>query len=644
MWTPMPSAPNAAAAEPTRRTLLRGAAVATLAAGALPWAQAVGRAGDGGRKVLRVLFRNAESSFDPARVSDVYSRCVTAHIFEALYAWDPLAREATLVPLTADGMPEVSADFRTWTIRVRRGIFFADDPAFHGRPGLVNGRRELQARDFVLALQRAVDQANISPIEADVLDLGILGLRDARDAARHAGARTTGGKPGFDYDAPVAGLQALDSHTLRIRLAQPRPRLLYWLADSSLLGGFAREVLQFYGEQVAEHPVGTGPFRLKHWRRSSQIVLERNPGYRERFYEARPAADDSAGQALLQRFKGRRLPMVDEVEVSIIPEFQPEWLSFLNGQVDMLAGVTGPLPPTFAPMAVHGGRLVPNLARRGVQLERTLAADTVYTFFNMADPVVGGLAPAQVALRRAISLAYEVDEEIRLIRSDQAVVAQSPMAPHTTGYVAGFKSEMGDFDPARANALLDLYGYADRDGDGWRERPDGAPLAIEIATEPEQYNRAYNELWQKSLRRIGLQVRFKTQQWPENLKAAEAGKLMMWMLSGSAGMPDGIDGLARYYGPQAGNGNYARFQMASFDRLYERLQQLPDGPEREALFHQAKRLAVAWMPYKIHVHRINNDLIHPWVIGYRRPMFANEWWHTVDIDLDQRLRAGKQPA
>jgi ABC-type transport system substrate-binding protein len=293
---------------------------------------------------------------------------------------------------------------------------------------------------------------------------------------------------------------------------------------------------------------------------------------------------------------------------------------------------------------VHGGRLVPNLARRGVQLERTLAADTVYTFFNMADPVVGGLAPAQVALRRAISLAYEVDEEIRLIRSDQAVVAQSPMAPHTTGYVAGFKSEMGDFDPARANALLDLYGYADRDGDGWRERPDGAPLAIEIATEPEQYNRAYNELWQKSLRRIGLQVRFKTQQWPENLKAAEAGKLMMWMLSGSAGMPDGIDGLARYYGPQAGNGNYARFQMASFDRLYERLQQLPDGPEREALFHQAKRLAVAWMPYKIHVHRINNDLIHPWVIGYRRPMFANEWWHTVDIDLDQRLRAGKQPA
>jgi len=261
----------------------------------------------------------------------------------------------------------------------------------------------------------------------------------------------------------------------------------------------------------------------------------------------------------------------------------------------------------------------------------------------MRDPVLGGMAPAQVALRRAISLAYEVDEEIRLIRAGQAVVAQSPLAPHTTGYAASFNSEMGDFDPARAKALLDLYGYADRNGDGWRERPDGAPLVIEIATEPEQSNRPYNELWQKSLARVGLQVRFKTQQWPENLKSAEAGKLMMWMLGGSAGSPDGLDGLVRYYGPQAGNGNHARFQLDSFDRLYEQLQQLPDGPQRLALFHQAKRLAVAWMPYKIHVHRVNNDLIHPWVIGYRRPMFANEWWHTVDIDTEQRLRAGIQP-
>ncbi|OYV02283.1 MAG: bicyclomycin resistance protein [Burkholderiales bacterium PBB5] len=609
-----------------RRQLL-GAA---LGAGALPsWAvssTAAPAAAEGGRKVLRVLFKAAESSFDPARISDVYSRCVTAHIFEALFAYDHLAPDARLKPLTADGMPEVSADFKTWTIRVQRGIFFADDPAFKGQ------RRELQARDYLYALQRVVDPANISPIEADVQDLGILGLKEAREVAVKAKGR-------FNYDAPIEGLQLLDSHTLRIRLAQPRPRLLYWLADSSLMGGVAREVVQHYGEQIAEHPVGTGPFCLKSWRRSSKIVLQRNPTYRTVLFDGQPAPDDAEGQALLQRFKGRRLPMVDEVEVSIIDERQPQWLSFLNAQVDLLGGVTGDLPESFGPVAAPGGKLSPALAKRGVVMQRELSADSSYSYFNMLDATVGGYTADKVALRRAISLAYDVGEEIRQIRHGRAIIASSPIQPHTSGYVPTFRSEMADFDPARANALLDLYGYADRNGDGWREQPDGSPLLIEIATEPEQHNRAYNELWQKSLKRVGLQVRFKTQQWPENLKAAEAGKLMMWFLGGSAGSPDGVDGLARYYGPQAGNGNHARFKLEAFDRLYDQLQLLPDGPERERLFFEAKRLAVAYMPYKIHVHRYNANLLHPWVIGFRRPAFANEWWHTVDLDTAQRSRS-----
>jgi ABC-type transport system substrate-binding protein len=271
-------------------------------------------------------------------------------------------------------------------------------------------------------------------------------------------------------------------------------------------------------------------------------------------------------------------------------------------------------------------------------MHRNLAPDMTLTVFNMEDPTIGGMQPAQVALRRAISLAYKVEEEINNIRKGQAVIAQSVVMPHTIGYDPAFKSEMSDHDPARANALLDVYGFADRDGDGWREKPDGSPLLLVVNTEPEQIYRAHNELMQKCLKSIGIRVEFKTQQWPENLKAVEAGKFMVWKL-GFGASHDGLGALAGYYGPQKGNQNLSRFQLDAFDRMYERMLSMPDGPQRLELFLEAKRLAVAYMPVKVNTHRVLTDLLHPWVHGFRRPLFWTEWWHQVDVDVAARKAA-----
>ena len=235
----------------------------------------------------------------------------------------------------------------------------------------------------------------------------------------------------------------------------------------------------------------------------------------------------------------------------------------------------------------------------------------------------------------------DVEREIRIIRRGQAVPAQSIVVPHTTGYDAKFKSENGDFDPARAKALLDLHGYVDKNGDGWRELPDGKPLTLEVATQPDQLSRQFDELWKKNMERIGIRVKFFPGKWPEQLKAARAGKLMLWTLGSSAAGADGQSALARLYSPQAGSQNLARFKNAEFDKIYDRMQMIPDGPEREELFRQAKLLSVAYMPYKITVHRFNNDLVQPWVQGYRRPVFWNEWWQHVDIDLARAPVVGK---
>jgi ABC-type transport system substrate-binding protein len=215
---------------------------------------------------------------------------------------------------------------------------------------------------------------------------------------------------------------------------------------------------------------------------------------------------------------------------------------------------------------------------------------------------------------------------------NQAIAAQSPLMPHTSGYDPKFKSENGEYSPAKARALLDMYGYVDRDGDGWREMPDGSPLVIKMATQPDGLSRQRDEQRKQNLDAIGVRLVYEPAKWPENLKAARAGKLMMWAVGLSAAGGDGIGSLQRYHGKQVGGQNMSRFKLPAFDAIYERLEVTPDGPERLALFDEANKLAIAYAPYKTLLHRIVNDMAQPELIGYRRPLLWQEWWAYVDID------------
>lgn len=575
-----------------------------------------------GKKVLRYAFEVSESGFDPVAVSDLYSRIVTSHLYDGLYCYDYLARPFKIKPATAAALPEVSDDFRTWTVRVRPGIYFQDDPVFKGQ------RRELTAHDFVYSFKRFFDPRWKAPAFADLGNLKLVGMTELRDAALK-------GKRPFDYDTHVEGMRALDRYTIRFQMEQPEPRFDEVIADNSLYGAVAREVIEAYGDNTSAHPVGTGPFRLVEWRRSSRIVLERNPTYREVFYDAEPNADDLEGQALVQRFKGRRLPMIDRVEVSIIEEVQPRWLSFLNKQAD----ISWLVPYDFVNIAAPNGKLAPFLAKQHVQLYRTLASDVTLTYFNMEDPIVGGYTPDKVGLRRAIGLAINIDQEIRLFWRGQAVPAHSGLMPNTVGYDKAYVSATSKHDVAEARSLLDTFGYVDRDGDGWRELPDGSPLVLQWATTPDQRARQRDELRRKDMNSIGLRVQFNPAKWPENLKNARAGKLMVWNLGYSAASPDGRPSFDIAATTHKGGQNLSRFDNKKFDQIYERIRVLPNGTEREHLFLEGKRLLSAYAPYRYGIHRILTDLAWPWVIGLRRPPYWRDWWTYIDIDAEQQAKA-----
>jgi ABC-type transport system substrate-binding protein len=317
-----------------RRALLQAGVVG-------PAALAIGRPASGQtgtpQKVFRWAFPAAETGFDPAQISDLYSNYVISHIFEAPLQYDYLARPAIIKPRTAAALPEISADFRSFTVRIRPGIFFQDDPVFLGKP------RELTAADHIYQLKRVADPRWKSPLWPSIESSNILGLAQARKAAQASGR--------FDYDAEIEGVRLLDRFTFQIRLTEPSPRFGENLTDARVFAGVAREVVDAYEKEIMGKPVGTGPFRLFSWTRASRIVLERNPAFRDEFYDGQPAADDARAQATLARLKGRKLPMVDRVEISVIEESQPRWLSFLNGQQD-----TVNVPLDFINIAAPNGK------------------------------------------------------------------------------------------------------------------------------------------------------------------------------------------------------------------------------------------------------------------------------------------------
>jgi ABC-type transport system substrate-binding protein len=564
-------------------------------------------------RTLRVAFDFAETGFDPPRVSDQSSGLVIAHIFEAPLSYDPLANPPRLVPQTAVALPEVSADARHFVFTIRPGIFFADDPAFGGKP------RELVAEDYVYSVKRYYDPALKSEHLHVFETPRILGLSELRAVALKS-------KTPFNYDTPVAGLRALDRYRFEVRVAEPSPRLPYVFAQAGWAGAVAREVVQAYVADPMAHPVGTGPYVLKQWRRASRIVLERNPRFRELRYAAIPPPDDAELVAVAAQLQGQLLPRVQRIEISIIEESQPRWLAFLGGELDVLT-----VPSDFASMAAPKGQLAPFLARRGVRMRRTLAPSTVHSFFNTDDAMVGGYGAAQVALRRAIAIAYDNAEENTYVHGGQHQLAQTMVPPGCWGHEASWQSELGRGDVGRARALLDLYGYLDRDNDGWRERPDGTPLQLRRAFLPDQRSRRQAELWQKRMAAIGLRMQIEIAPFGELIRRALAGQLMMWGFGWTAGSPDADFFLGLAYGPNADQNNDARFKLPAFDRLYERQRVLRDGPERLALVQQALKLMLAYVPYIPHLHTVNIDLVQPHVTGFVRHPFMSERWRSVGL-------------
>jgi ABC-type transport system substrate-binding protein len=560
------------------------------------------------RKVIRIALPAADDGFDTVRTANYYSAVVASAIQEPLLTYDYLASPAKLIPGTAEALPEVSDGGKVYLFHIKKGIYFAPDPAFKGV------KRELTAQDYAYTFKRFLDPRNHSP-SASFLAGKIIGMDVLISKAKQSGR--------FDYDAPVRGLETPDRYTLRITLTAPDYNFLYIMAYSGF-GAMAREVVEHYGLEIIRHPVGTGPYMLQTYVPRSKIVLVANPNYRPFVWNFKPTGD-VRDQKIVRDMTGKKMPRVGRIEISIIEEDQSRWLSFQSKQLDMMS-----VPSSFAPIALDGTVLKPHLAKQGILLSRSIEPEVTYTFFNYKDPMIGGNSLEKIALRRAIMMSYNIEDELVIVRKRQAVKAEMMIPNGVVGHDPKYRSSVG-YDPDLANKLLDHFGYK-RAADGYRTQPDGSRLELKIATEASATSQQMSELWKHSLDKIGIRVQFPVSNFADNLKAATQCKLMMWGGAWLADYPEGENFMQLLYGPNSGQGNNGCYASPAFDALYNQAKVLPPGDARNQLYRQMNRQVEADSVWLLGVSRVSNALIRPWIKGYKRHPILASFWQNLDVE------------
>jgi len=564
--------------------------------------------GGTGEMVRRAALTAKIRGLDPQDIGDTTSSAVAGQIFETLYTYAYLERPYRLIPQLAEGMPEISADGKKYTIKIRPGVYFADDPAFPGGRG-----RELTAGDFILAWKRMADINNRSTNYSAIFAGYVEGLDEFREYSARVDE--------VDYERPVAGLRAPDPRTLEITLTRPHNFLLYWLAHLPT-APVAREVLERYGRDLVNHPVGTGPFKLAGNFRSNRFSLVRNKNFRREFYPDRAAAE-LAERGLLED-AGRPIPFIDRIEWTIIEESQPYWLAFLAGKIDS-AGIP---KDSFDGVITPARALSPELAARGVRLIKAEDPSIFYYGFNMDDPVVGKNRP----LRQAMSLAFDRETYIETFLNGRGRIPAGPIPPMIPGFREDRVNPYTRYDPARARALL-----------AEAEEIAGGEIPVLKLAMPgtDTEVRQQGEFFRIQMRRLGLEVEVDYMTWPKFQDAAKTRSHQIFALGWLADYPDAQNFLLLFYGPNRSPGpNTSNYQNPEFDALYERAIAIPEPEGRIPLYHRMEDIVIEDCPWLLTTYRVVYALYHDRLKNYYPNDFLSGTmkFQKVGSDLPNSLK------
>jgi oligopeptide transport system substrate-binding protein len=558
-----------------------------------------------GKKVVRLNFVADISGFDPVSAPDLYSGIAVDGMFDTLLTYDYLAEPAKLVPKLTDGMPEVSEGGKLYTVKLKKGVYFSPHEVFGDK------KRELTAKDVVYSFMRHYDD-RVKPVWRFLIDEKIVGMNAWYEAGKKAKK--------LDWDAKIPGMEIVDSHTLKFHLTRPDYNFGYVMAHVAT-AIVAREVIEKYPDDAQSHPVGTSAYMLTEWVRGQRLIFEKNPNWRGGTWDFKASSKNAQDELIVKQMQGKPLGQIDRVEIYPIEEEQTRWLAFQNKQLDVLN-----MPQSFIKQALPAGKLSPELAAEGVRVQRLLDPEYTYTYFLWSDPVWGGTELHKVALRRAAAMAVNRDEEIEIIRKGNAVRAEYLVPPGVAGHKEGYVSSIS-YNPKLANALLDKFGYK-KGADGYRTTPDGKPFTYKYTSVPTAIEREFDELYKKNMEAVGIRYEAEKEKFADSIKREKRCQITTRGAAWIADYPDGDNFVQLLYSKNIGESNNGCYKSAAFDKLYERSALLPDGPERDAVYLEMQKQFEADTPWSLGVTRYRNQMIRPWVIGYKKhPILLAEWMY-----------------
>ena len=608
-----------------------------------------------GKIVAYNIYGSKVKSIDPATCGDTTSSGIQGNIFEGLYCYHYLNRPLEVIPQLADGMPQVSPDGLTWTIKIKKGVKYASNPCFSPDSDGVH-TREVVAADFVLAFKRIADYHITTKLSLAFIEDKIVGLKDYHRRTR----RYEKGDFSRYRKEQIEGIKAPGKHTLRIKLLNPFPQFQYVLA-MHVYAPIPHEIIDYYlqrrngGELVPmadrkpeihflQAAVGTGPYVLKKWVRAGKIVLERNPLFREEYYPSRPDDKDLTEAqrenveanvaAGLYKDAGKRVPFIDVIHLVFVAESNPAWMMFEEKKRDS-AGIPRDV---YSDVVSPDKRLLAKWQKKGIRLTKDTYPAIYWLAFNLDDPVVG----QSKSLRQAIRLCYDVEKGIDLLHNGRGIRAVNIIPSNFAGH-----KEAGPGPYARVDMKLARAKYEQAKKElvaaGVIKPGDPIPRLTLDLPGKEESQRRMGAYAKRQFSKIGLKLKVELNDWPTLQKKVNSKQCQMYAMGWHADYPDAENFLQLFYSPNIQRGtNNTNYSDPKFDKLFEQASVIVEMEKRIPLYVEMARMISEDCPvlllrepvtYLLSYDWVYNLKLHPIGYGFRK-------YQRIDPTL-RRMRGGK---
>jgi ABC-type transport system substrate-binding protein len=654
-------------------------------------------AADRGRNILYTAFTDRPKHLDPVQSYSEDEITFTAQIYEPPLQYHYLKRPYVVIPSTAVEVPKpryLDADgrslpddvepshivFSEYLVQLKPGIRYQPHPAFArqtdgghsyhalGLAGLADKRnlgdfplkdsRELTADDYVYALKRLAHPRLHSPI-LGLMSEYIVGLDALGKALQSHQKDLPKERQGEWLDLrqfPLAGVEALDRYRYRIRVKGKYPQFVYWLT-MPFFAPMPWEADKFHGQPgMAErnltldwYPIGTGPYMLTENNPNARMVLERNPNFHGQAYPCEGEAGDRAAGLLADC--GQALPFIDRVVFTREKEQIPYWNKFLQGYYDASAIASDSFDQAVQVGSGGEATLTEGMREQGIQLSTSVSTSTFYMGFNMLDPVVGGDAERARKLRQAIAIAIDQEEFISIFQNGRGLSAQGPIPPGIFGYregEAGVNPEMYDLSdgkPRRKSVAVAKQLLAEAGYPNGRDGKTGEPLVINLDTTAGGVGGKSRIDWlNKQFQKIDVQLVVRNTDYNRFQEKIRKGAVQLFYFGWNADYPDPENFFFLLYGPQGKvkhhGENAANYANPEYDRLFESMRAMENGPERQAIIDRMLAILRHDSPWIWGYHPKDYALRHAWLTNRKPTKVGNNTlkYQRVDADLRERLR------